>query len=314
MTRILTPMRSPAARAGFTLVELLVVIAIIAILFSLTTAAVVKVIATADETANRTEISKLEAAVRSFQSHYGVKYVPSRIRLLENGNYNMSLTAAGTPVNQLDHDSLTYLKQVWPKLTFPVDWNGDGTAGNSDATLQGDQCLVFFLGGIPAQNAIATTGFSTNPKNPAWHIRNGGDVVQPFYEFKSNRLVRLHGNRFFSYLDNYGRGDGNGNLLNATPPYKPFAYFSSSKAGNDYTRYGDGPTSDCALLGVSPYREPGTNPVIFHNREGFQIISAGPDRLFGPGGVWSPSTAGGIPQAGRDDQANFYDRRLGASQ
>ena len=64
-----TPNR-PARRAGFTLVELLVVITIIAILFALTSAAVVKALGKMDEVRTRNDISQLAErdAVRSRQT------------------------------------------------------------------------------------------------------------------------------------------------------------------------------------------------------------------------------------------------------
>ncbi len=43
-----------------------------------------------------------------------------------------------------------------------------------------------------------------------------------------------------------------------------------------------------------------------------QIISAGPDRTFGPGGQWTPGTGPWAPgQPGYDDLANFHDKYLG---
>ena len=152
-------------------------------------------------------------------------------------------------------------------------------------------------------------------------------MIQPFYDFKSDRLARLHFantpqnqlNLYFSYLDYHGRSDANGNPVNSE--YKPFAYFSSYKAGNDYNRYMiNGQILDCFPLKITPtqplqpYIEAGTNPVIFINRNGYQIISAGADRKFGPGGAWSAATASQVyPQGspGADDQANFHPRKLG---
>src|SRR5262249_51252778 len=117
------------------------------------------------------------------------------------------------------------------------------------------------------------------------------------FEFKSNRLVAGN-NGFFSYLDPFGK--------------KPYAYFSSYKGNNGYSPYG---TSDCASLGVSPYYER-TSPLTYLRPSGFQIISAGSDTIFGPGGgPWgrvapaSPATG-----AGSDDFANFASLRLGAGQ
>jgi hypothetical protein len=276
------------------------------VLISLLAAAVNRSIIAAEQAANRTEIGKLEVATQSFLEHFKVKYLPSRIRLRETGNYGTG--------DQLDIDSPAFLRQMWPNLTFPVDWNGDGAVtGNPDGlgvdqgwVLEGDQCLVFFLGGIPAPTVINVQGFSANKRNPAAFA--GASVIAPFYEFKPDRLVRIHGagNRFFSYLDYHGRSDGAGNPEPAGPPYRALAYFSSHKAGNDYnTRY---PGNDCALLGVLPYYQTGSAPPTYFNRNGFQIISAGSDGLFGAGGAWTPGSSTGN---GADDQANFHQHKLG---
>src|SRR5262245_9180940 len=132
-----------ALRDAFTLIELLVVMAIIAILVSLLTAAVVRALIKAEEVRTQNEISQLHEAVINFQTKMGVSYFPSRIRLLDSGAYDLSLNASSLPNNQLDYDSFNYLKQVWPRIQFPIDWNNNGVT--DDVTLEGDQCLVFFL-------------------------------------------------------------------------------------------------------------------------------------------------------------------------
>jgi hypothetical protein len=51
------------------------------------------------------------------------------------------------------------------------------------------------------------------------------------------------------------------------------------------------------------------------NPNGYQIISAGRDSLFGPGGSWNPAagyTTAGSP--GLDDLANFSQTPLGGPQ
>src|SRR5262249_18605964 len=108
----------------------------------------------------------------------------------------------------------------------------------------------------------------------------------------------------------------------------PYAFFSSHK--NTYNSAGaDFPVS---LMPLGACFEPSSSPVRYVYPTRFQIISAGPDGAFGPGGAWSSATATnyaafppgyvlGLPAppdpsqkkpAGGDDQANFYDARLGA--
>lgn len=323
-------------RSGFTLVELLVVILIISILSALLAVVVVRGIGKAKVTRNRVEISQLAAAIDAFKTYYKVEYIPSKIYLSETGTgYGM----AGFPA-----DSLAYLQRLWPKLSAPftslpgggIDWNGSGkiegfvnnaTVANpsGEMILEGDQCLVFFLSGIPSQDPVTGswvgTGFSVNPSNPAAHIfplPGGGNVKGPLYEFDSSRLVYIPhkvnpvGARMLSYLDTYGASDGKGNLVSGLP----YAYFSNYGTRNGYNRY---PGGDCPTLGVFPYAQGSTQYV---NPTGFQIISAGADLKFGPGtnpGVtplplWTPATAANSAASGpngADDQSNFYDNVLG---
>ena len=94
---------------------------------------------------------------------------------------------------------------------------------------------------------------------------------------------------------------------------QPYLFFAStSPNGNgQYSKYG---TSDCASflaspgVPVSPYMQSAT---LFMNPTGFQIISAGRNGKFGPGGLWNPAT--GVPSGspGADDQANFSALLLG---
>src|SRR5262245_36947772 len=206
-----------------------------------------------------TDLLQLQLALHNFRSRFFV-YPPSRIKLSETGNYN--------PDDPLDRDSLAYLRQMWPDLQWEdgIDWNGNGKidvpADGGDVVLEGDQCLVFFLGGIPTANPPGCLGFSTNERNPA---QPGGDRRGPFFEgFQANpnRLVQIHGNAFYSYLDSYGM--------------KPYAYFSShkDKKPGGYNRYGG---TDCAALGVWPYAKELNPTPQYWNPNSFQIISAGRD-------------------------------------
>ena len=161
-------------RSGFTLVELLVVIAIIAILVGLISAAVMKALGKGTETANMAEIRKMAASVQAFQTHYKVDHIPSRIILCKYLKHYQDNIA-----NPLYRDSLAYLNQVWNRLQWTVlnssptvynriDWDGRDTGGPATSpnptanaqntfTLDGGQCLVFFLGGIPIQGATPGT-------------------------------------------------------------------------------------------------------------------------------------------------------------
>jgi hypothetical protein len=248
-----------------------------------------------DRVTTTSDIAMLANAVELFKTRFHV-YPPSRIKLSETGKYN--------PADAIEAESLAYLKHLWPEIDFTqgIDWNGNGMIDSpeagGDVILEGDQCLVFFLGGIPDRSGVVANclGFSKDPRNPAqWH----GDRIMPMFEFEASRLVTIHGNRFYSYLDPHA--------------LKPFAYFSSFKKRNGYNPQG---TTDCPTLGVWPYAA-GLNPTQYLNPNTFQLISAGADGRFGQGTVlpdgrtWTPATADRIDADGRDDQSNFYDDLLG---
>jgi len=299
-------------RRGFTLVELLIVIAIISVLMSLISSAVWKAVVTGNRVRNQNEISQLSTAVENFRQKFGI-YPPSRIVLCESfSDYN--------PSNPLHADSIQFLQTIWPRINFKfpnsgaagsrfgvgwsgIDWNGDGQLTRGPIVLEGDQCLVFFLGGIPgidntnpSKPKVFCSGFSTNPQNPAFHTpsnatSNGSKETIPlFFDFDSTRLVRRTPSTFLSYLDTW-----------ASPPSSgtPYAYFSSYKTRNGYNRYYS-LGSDCTSLGVWPYAEgpiPGVSGASanlpsnwrYFNPGTFQIISAGRNYAFGQGTNPSPA-------------------------
>jgi hypothetical protein len=344
---------------------MLVVVVIIGVIMGLISAAVVKARAAGTAARNRAEISQLELAVEAFKQKYGV-YPPSRLLLCEKLSIYQQAVQAQPDLAQLAQDSIAFLTHMFPRLSSPngmdrnypwsytgpmtgtefVDWNGNRRLDTTPMILEGDQCLVFFLGGIPDNyrgGPPNCTGFSTNGSNPAAHIfplPGGGDVNPSLFQFGSDRLVftRTDGStplhplapRFFTYLDTYSNGDGTGRLITGMP----YAYFSSYKTTNGYNRYctAQSLVSDCASLQVWPYAEfMGTSgPPIYLKPDGFQIISAGPDHAFGTGTrivsfspqgypigapMWTRTLAPSVyPEGtpGHDDQANFTSSILGS--
>jgi general secretion pathway protein G len=330
-------------RPGFTLIELMVVILIIGILFALVAAAVYGGLTKGKQTRNRVEISQLEEALEQFKQRFGA-YPPSRILLSE-----IQAGYTGADPDGLKADSLAFLNKMFPRLNWStvntpitggakwqgVDWSGD-TLQNAAITLEGDECLVFFLGGIPVPSQQSAgngahpgvLGFASNPANPA--DPTSTSRIGPFFEFDTNRLVALRasgpGHHYYSYLDNYGLSDGFGKLLAGVP----YLYFSSYKSRNGYNRYFSvDNNSDCTTFGVWPYIQSGpaasapSSPIMYLKPNSFQIISAGADVTFGPGtpptgGVfWTPSTAAAmypVSSPGHDDQSNFTGSLLGVGQ
>jgi RNA polymerase sigma factor (sigma-70 family) len=248
----------------------------------------------------RSEISQLSQAIGAFKQEFNVTYLPSWVVLREDGLYNMS--------NQDEKDTVVFLQQMFGKRLdlrsfVPAsgatpqqgnDWNGNGVLDAGRIVLTGDQALVFFLGGIPAaaSQPYGVLGFSTSPTNPS---APGGNRRGPYFEFQPSRLVGGNGG-FFRYLDAFKTGS-------------PYAYFSSYKSTNGYNRYG---SSDCENLGVSPYQE---SSEVFINPNGFQILSAGANGVFGPGGTsWDRNVGYPSGEPGADDFSNFSASRLGLPQ
>jgi prepilin-type N-terminal cleavage/methylation domain-containing protein len=295
-------------RSAFTLIELLVVIAILAILMSLVTAGVIKYLQYIPQTQTVNDIRQLSVGIENFKTKYGV-YPPSSIFLSNNPNDY----PPGSP-------SLAYLYAIWPRLKFAdaggnpqIDWSGQGKpVGGLPAgvTLEGDQCLVFFLNGPGGANA---NGWSTNPTNPT---QVSGPRVGPFFEFPLNRLAAYNRSSqpptvsamFPSFYDSYANIDkvtaSNLKGLIPTTDGLPYAFFCSGRSAGGY-----GP--HCPSLNVLPYMQ--TN-VRFYNNNSFQIISAGKNLAFGPGGAWppgNPASAYNPGGSGVDDLSNFWGDLLG---
>jgi hypothetical protein len=184
-----------------------------------------------------------------------------------------------------------------PVAPYPLSFYPVGNLPFAGWYLEGEQCLVFFLGGIYYNGA--PNGFSTNASNPVV----GSDRVPPFFDFKSDRLFFVSGTAGYpSYQDPYHK--------------IPYAYFSSYKNSNGYNRYvnisnpyiqpvpGSPITSDCQALSqytatgsaVFPYCQSGmayqtsppgplVGPPVYLNSQTYQVISAGKNLFFGNGTV-----------------------------
>jgi len=307
-------------RGGFTLVELLVVLVIIGILASLITGAVMLALRTGRQARNRSDLAQLDVALQNFKTTFKISDPPpSRIKICEN--YGQYFTVAADA--QLDADSVSYLTRMFPRIgisgwTAPpygtgtgIDWNGNGVL-DGPAVLEGDQCLVFFMGGIAAPFGAGAPpnmqGFSKNPLNPA---DPSAGFNPPFGDFSSSRLVVIPPNAnslplrpssYLSYLDTYGVSNGLGGYVSGAP----YAYFSSYKNANGYNRYlATGAStsyvtsgvmySDCSTLGaigvsglwpyIQSFTTTTTPSAVYVKPTSYQIISAGADAVFGLGSV-----------------------------
>jgi general secretion pathway protein G len=309
-------------RSGFTMLELMIVIVIIVLLASLLLAAVNKVIVRVEEVRAIHEVGQFAQALEQFKLSYG-RYPPSYIVLRE---------AAGAYSANTDYANLNQLTTLFANFdeTVAHDWNADGDVTDT-ITLQGQECLVYFLLG-PGQNP---NGFATNKANPVAISLAAPQRIGPFFEANMARLQgidRLGMNNwdatrgvYRGYLDPYGT---------------QYAYFlGMDTATNNYRGYlcvFNQPNDCSSICGATfmPYWQsctpaipilptagnPTPNLITFHRRDKFQLLCAGRDRLFGVGGgfnqndpqasYWNPTNATQTIQAdqGRPGVLTMPDR------
>jgi len=301
-------------RRGFTLIELLVVIAIIAVLIGLLLAGVMRVLLKIPEVQTQSEMSQLDASLAAFMSDYQLSDPPpSMLILREDMLYQTA--PAGNPNWQLELRSQQFLKRVFGKNLVQTDWNqvggiqssgGINGAGNKGgyALLEGEQCLVFYTGGLQTMSGgvVQCLGFSTNNMKPSYGSMPGetmGKRNGPYMTFKESRLVASKYG-FAIYIDAWQSKTGVIQL--PTIQGTPYAYYSSYGINNGYS-------ADCPSIcpiGTTPYHDGAGH---FVNSNKYQIISAGQDGVFGSGLL----TSGAATDAnGHDDQANFSSKILGA--
>jgi prepilin-type N-terminal cleavage/methylation domain-containing protein len=276
--------QSERRRAAFTLIELLVVIAIIAILISLISAAVMRVRVLGPQTENFTRIQNIAQGISSVKSSrdqngLGLSWIPS------TGGFRLkSAYVVGDP-------ELEVLLTAWPNLNYGA------TGLPPNVTLDANQTLMFFLTGGTVTDY---KGFSNNPKQPFTAATPGESRRGPFIEV-SAKLVKV--------------SPANGQAWLVDPFGTPYAYFASvGGKSNNYAALGaqsfglpamyDGLATTTATGTVAPYKSSATK---FINENGFQIISAGRDKTFGPGDLNMPATGAGV-----NNQANFTRTLLSA--
>jgi general secretion pathway protein G len=247
----------------------MMVLAIIALLAAFLIPAIAGAYRQGKEAAEIADVGNLVAAVQKFKDRFGV-YPPSQIILRENGAYNgtntpVLITNGGRGAVFDEPLSIQYLRRIWPQLVInvnglPVDYTNNGTASDIDRSgntandpndfydwngdgipngpwfLEGDECLVFFLGGIPTgqyldltnnplRPAVASdvrkyppgvSGFSKTPHWPCQRVAGGAGLEGPFMEFVSGRLIDSDRDSFWELLP-----------FRKPSPEGPYVYFSA---------------------------------------------------------------------------------------
>lgn len=273
--------RTAAPRGAFTLIELLVVIAILAVLVALLVPAAMRVKGRADIAAERQTIGQIASAIGAYKAKMQVRYIPAAFVVYDN----YESPAAKANVNAVA--SAAYLYSIFPQIdrtatTLGTVYGGDGTV------LDGNQTLTLFLTGGLATNY---QGFSTNRRYPFTAATTGDNRLGPFYNVTPKTT------------------NARGQLVDRwRTPYAYFAHNPLQGVGT-YTGAAFTVTTDDGTSTVSAFLSQaavGTTPAKYLEPTGFQIISAGPDTLFGPGGLWVPRSGVYIEeQVGGDDIANF---------
>ncbi len=159
-------------------------------------------------------------------------------------------------------------------------------------TLDGAECLVFFLGGMrnTATTPAMFLGFSSNPALPFLQNAASTSRVRPFFPFQLNRLTDTDGDGFSEYLDPLpAQQNPYLYLMGYTPAtYKPL--YSGSYSNSD-------PTSRLTSI----YTQSATKA---WNPNTYQVISPGQDGNYGSGGLYSPNGSS-LSEADNDNITNF---------
>lgn len=322
-------------RSGFTLVELMVVIVIIAILATLLLQAVSGAMATARTTEVVTDISTFESHITAFQQRYG-QHPPSFVAIPEDASLWSSDWDSTPPVagitNLHRRSSKALIRQLWPEFDFlyggttgapgGIDINDDGDAADF-LVLNGAECFVFFLGGIPDRvdtNSDGTddswnvVGFSANPQAP--FTRGVGNRVGPFGNFFVSRFVDVDATlginldeKMPEYCDP---------LRNQRTPYQYLCGYETGSRpyGLDYdpATATNPSTADDELIPQPTGLEDGYWLSNSGGRPQYipqgQIVSPGEDGDFGIGGNYNGSNMPPNRAAERDNIVNFKKGRL----
>ena len=265
--------RQPRSRRGFTLIELLVVIVIIGILMGLIIPAVMRAQSQVRMTAVSTEISQLDQAIATFKGRFGIE-PPSSLTI--------PVIATGWTA-----ENRQKVLRVWDQFDFATCGGLGATASTpgvypaAAVNLNGAECLVFFLGGLNSNPSgpAKLVGFSKNPRTPWSTVGENRDG--PFYDrFDIDRLVDIDGDGAVEFLDSLP--DQVLPLLYFSSQGKNYRKTNSATAWDDFDVNG-GMTNaaDMSMIYV------GADNKTPERAQGFQIVSPGPDGVYGVGGMYT---------------------------
>jgi type II secretory pathway pseudopilin PulG len=277
----------------------MVVVVIIGVLVALISPAIFAVVRRAREAEVRTEISQLDTAIAAFQTEFGGIAPPSRITFPDLSSLNLTNSAdrliAQNRWNALPR-SKAIIRRLWPQFNFGIN----GGNANLKESLNGAECLVFFLGGLRDGADGPLVGFSKNPARP---FQTGGSRVGPFFDFKLGRLTKpdASGNpKAPEYLDP---------LPGQITPYIYLSgYDGRGYRAKEFTDFDTDSSKPTWWTLTSWYTQ--SSGTVAHKPNSHQIISPGSDNKYGTGGVYdgknykSPSIDDG------DNITNFSSGRL----
>lgn len=282
----MTPRRSRAIpRPAFTLIELLAVLAIISLLTALTVPAVNRVRAVGKRTQCKVEIDQFGLSLSAFGADHGGN-MPVLTGGGPNGEFRLCTSYTDSAGNLLPWPEVDFLLATWPTMNRTdngLRMNGSPVPQNAPLMLDPNQAaMVWLTGGIPCQFA----GLSKSPRQP-FAPPVVGDERRRYLDPPSRAL-----------RDATGAGVIDGRFYDVYGNAIAVMTWSGQKG---YVG---------ACYGVQPYSTAFKGQL---NRNGSQVISAGPDGKFGTGGNYTPGTGNwGNGTAGADDLANFRTMALGA--